>query len=432
MPLLFFYFFYLFLACTVLLAGSGPRELHTFQIGINCHQYDLRYIPWLNNLGVNSARVDITWALLTNEDMRIDPNKRNLKLLLDSPLYLTNTLAILSYGHPNYQSSARPKDNKSIDAFSQYCQDAVSHLARRTDFYEVWNEWDIIGMGSTPIQEGKGKPEDYVRLLSNCVPKIRAVNSRAFILAGAMSGIGKSDDFFIRLLKAGLLNYCDGISIHPYFFGDCNRFPEVALPSRINQVDNWLRIVPKNKKRPIFITELGWPTYDAKNGVSFSEQAKWLTRSLLVLSLNSNIKGVWIYELIDSKYDPNDKEANFGLLKWDGEPKPSYDCLRDIIWLFSKNKQIRRLNLADKSLSAVILSDQSSVKSMVVWGIYPGMFYKVRISQNSRTGTPRTIGRIEYPDGLVPVNPDGWFNVGDHPVLVTGVDEDFELLYKKQ
>lgn len=421
----------------LLCADSESRSLKDFQIGMNCHQFYPENIPLLRDLGIASSRVDLVWKEVSDANGELIPSASTFQRIQNAPLSFSNTLGILCYGHPRFQGGGRPTQEISIKRYTDFCLSTVNHLKQYTRFFEIWNEWNVVGMGDTPRHEGHGTPATYFNLLQKTYVYLKALHPDLFLLGGAMGGIGdyKDQDFYKTLLSFGFLDFCDGISIHPYFYGEqdlSRRLPEIAIPSRINKIGEWLSKYPTESHKPLYVTEIGWPTLDTPEGVTYAEQAKWLTRSLFIFACYPNVKGVWIYELRDGKKDPSDREANFGLVCWDGKPKPAYDCMRDTISLLSKHQAIRQLKLFDKDLAAVVLSTKAGKKSVAVWVIYPEKTYQIRIKQNSRTDTPKTIGRLQYPDGPLPVDPDGWFTVDDHPVLVTGVDEDFELLHKKQ
>jgi hypothetical protein len=62
----------------------------------------------------------------------------------EAPLALSQTLAILCYGHPMYQAMGRPTEPAAIEAFSRFCSEAAHALRARTRFFEIWNEWNVV------------------------------------------------------------------------------------------------------------------------------------------------------------------------------------------------------------------------------------------------------------------------------------------------
>ena len=87
---------------------------------------------------------------------------------------------------------------------------------------------------------------------------------------------------------------------------------------------------------PVVSTETGYHT-SAPNGDQVSEvaAAKYIPR-LFAEYFNRGIARTYAYELIDGLDDPANPEANFGLLRNDGSPKPAYDALKNLIDLLEE------------------------------------------------------------------------------------------------
>jgi len=426
------------IVCILITSVHGAeksRRLSDFILGLNCHQFYSENTPLLRDLGLSSSRLDIVWRDISDSEGKILPDSPILKRTLLAPLSLSNTLGILCYGHPRFQNGGRPTEISSRQAFVSFCRETVSLLKPHVRFFEIWNEWDVISMGDTPKEEGHGNPEDYVKLLADSYKTIKKSIPEVTVLGGATAGIGDREAYFQRILKAGLLDFCDGIVIHPYFYGEkdpVKRLPEIALPARLKKVEQWLSPYPSEKRKPLYVTEMGWPTLNTPEGVTHEQQANWLARSVLILALYQDVKGVWIYELRDGKNDPNDREANFGLVRWDGKPKPSYDCFRDLVRLLSENETIAKVKLGNDNVAAVKLRNSQGRYTLAIWSIFPSTTFLIRLVQSSGRYAPKTIGRIQYPDGPVPVDPEGWFSVGERPVLITVLEPDFQIHIKKK
>ena len=103
-----------------------------------------------------------------------------------------------------------------------------------------------------------------MRLLESCYHLLNKAVPDAVVLGRAMGGIGDRDDYLPKALKAGLLDYCDGLSIHPYFYGAETpeaRLPENAILERLNKLKAWLSDYPGGAQKPLYATEMGSPTY---------------------------------------------------------------------------------------------------------------------------------------------------------------------------
>lgn len=89
--------------------------------------------------------------------------------------------------------------------------------------------------------------------------------------------------------------------------------------------------------------------------------ARYLPR-LVLWNLKSGVVRTYIYELIDSfaKGD-TDPESNFGLVRYDGSPKPSYFAIKNLIRVFSDAGTVAKPQKLDWSLT----SRSAETKSML-------------------------------------------------------------------
>ncbi|GCE02974.1 CARDB domain-containing protein [Dictyobacter aurantiacus] len=86
---------------------------------------------------------------------------------------------------------------------------------------------------------------------------------------------------------------------------------------------------------PFETTETGWnTTANAAHPISDTVQGKYIPR-LLFEQINQGIKRTYTYELIDEGNDPNNSEANYGILHNDFSPKPAYTAEKNLISLLS-------------------------------------------------------------------------------------------------
>ncbi len=58
-------------------------------------------------------------------------------------------LLILDYGNPIYDGGGQISSPEAIEAWSRYVRFVVAHFKGRVDQFEVWNEWNIGGGGTS-------------------------------------------------------------------------------------------------------------------------------------------------------------------------------------------------------------------------------------------------------------------------------------------
>jgi hypothetical protein len=124
--------------------------------------------------------------------------------------------------------------------------------------------------------------------------------------------------------------WADFGNLHNYFSG---RNPEM---------DDWGSIrwnlenvaEPVTGTKPVISTETGWNNAlkgpNTPQGVPEDVVGKYMPRMFLT-QFNRGIARTYLYEFIDEGIDPKEPEANFGLLRNDGSPKPAYTALQNLI-----------------------------------------------------------------------------------------------------
>lgn len=362
------------------LHAQGVRDLSDFTLGLNTHHLGGEVDERLKILGVGGTRCDLNWKRISDTHGVIDPENKAYLSILQAPPFLIDPLVVLAYGHPGFDGGGRIVSPKGREAYLAYALASVQRLSPRTRLFEVWNEWNSPGMGGAPLSEGSGKVDDYLTLLKKTYANLKKAYPNLTLLGGATWGIGDKDNFMINELRGGLLDSIDGLSIHPYFYWQ-RQLPEVALSVSLSTLRSWLNSYPKGPSMPLYVTELGWPTFDAAHGVTMDEQAKYMARSVLLLAAEPQIKGVWIYELRDGGTDPKDKECHFGILQNDGKPKPSFFVMKELARLLHESSSIRKMPAGTSDeIYFIKLTDNAGASKIICWTVKPNAPWKIRIN----------------------------------------------------
>jgi polysaccharide biosynthesis protein PslG len=189
--------------------------------------------------------------------------------------------------------------------------------------FEVWNEWDIDIGGA-----GAGRAEDYLSLLKAVVPVLREVAPKVKVLGGSATPEQVDRGYLRELISLGLLDWVDGVSVHPYVW---------ARPdSSAAAVMAWLRNVQAyTRGKPLYITEVGWPTHAAPTawrgvfrskppGVTEANQRERMCQLVALAGSDKAIRGLFFYGLLDEGADAEAPEHRFGLLRQSGTPRPAF------------------------------------------------------------------------------------------------------------
>jgi hypothetical protein len=324
-------------AAALLVGAAHAADETPFVVGVGRSIHDSDGVTQagvasaLEWLGVGSVRLDAPWKMIETArglyaiprwlDDAVDTARaRGIKPLL-----------ILAYGHPLYGGD-KPKTHDAIYAFSRYAAFVAAHFKGRVQLYDLWNEWDAHTGGTT-----EGSADDYVALASVAYPAIRAADRDAFVLSGGISSLGLGQGWVERFVALGGLRFVDGISVHPYNFDRGGASTPEAAIATLERVHAALGLEPK----PIYVTEMGYPAYTGKGGVSAPVAAGDLARFMLLASTRPYVGGVWWYCLRDQGKDRANKEHNFGVLDTAFAPKPAGRALRAAALLIKETGRFR-------------------------------------------------------------------------------------------
>ncbi len=285
----------------------------------------------IKSSGFDSVRQDLTWNDIESIKGKYSiPEKLRIKdqIIQDSEKYGVSPMVILNYGNKNYNNGNYPTSEDDIKAFADYSKWVATRYKGKVHYYEIWNEW-TVGTG----MKGKGEipsSDVYLKLVKETSDAIRSIDPDAKLLAGSINPLSPtgrrlnvSDTlWFKELISKGILNYIDGISVHPYSFLNADkslRNPEYNL----KKIEDFYNSISSdnNKKIPIYITEVGVPTHSGQGGVDQAEAADFTVKYSLLARTKSYIKGVWWYDLRDDGTDNSNQEHNFGFYSNDFKPK---------------------------------------------------------------------------------------------------------------
>ncbi|WP_312447598.1 hypothetical protein [Stutzerimonas nitrititolerans] len=322
------------LALTAALSGlalqaPAQQAKDPFIIGVCSHDLHLsdsrdQGNQLLREAGVESVRTDAHWAFLERkrDQLRVEPHWH--PYLADAQAHQLGNLFILGYGNHFHGGGEKPRSEPVRAAFNRYVAFVAQQFRGRVTHYEVWNEWDVENPHDPRFTE------DYVRLITDAAGIIRQHDPHATVLAGAVTTKGIESGFAQRLLKAGIMQSIDGLSLHPYVHcrGRSQNTPEAWI--------EWLTEVNLELSRiagepvPLYLTEMSWPAHQGSCGIDEGLQAAYLARSFFLVRTILNVRGYWWYDFRNDGTDKREREHNFGLLRQDYSLKPAYRVLKAI------------------------------------------------------------------------------------------------------
>lgn len=340
------------------------NKAYAFDFGIGTHMSNYKdppssYIKKIKEYGFNSVRDELPWNDVEKTDgVYAIPSKKEKNDYLFSSLNANGLsgVFVLDYGSKIHTNEGFPVNDEEIEKFSKYAAFIAERYKGKVKTYEVWNEWYL----STGINRKmrKEKPDDivYFKLIQATSKAIKAIDPQAHVIAGGFNPLKDREvTWFDMFIDEGILSYIDGISIHPYSFGNKNpimRTPEENLKG-IDHYQDHLEL-KTGKIIPLYITEMGYPTNPNHGGVTEAQAANYIIKYTELAKERDYIKGVWWYTLMDSAFNQLNKESNFGILKHDESEKLSAQCLRENKGILLLDEKVKISNLRVKCDSHVI------------------------------------------------------------------------------
>ena len=398
----------------IFLISAYKVNAQQFIIGVGTHLANngkpiKQTLKLINEAHIENIRDDMYWSHIEREkgDFKI-PNIYNK--FIDSALSLNiNPLIILDYGNKNYDNGEKPLSEDAIKGFSNYENFVSSYFKGKVKIYEIWNEWGG-GAGHT----NPGTPEEYLNLVKHVYAVIKAVDPSIQVLAGALTTRNINEGWVQKLLKLGIMKYCDGMSLHTYNHCEKDNSPEAWykwMNGLITSLKNSNLQVP-----PIYITEMGWPTSMGQCGISVELQGKYIARLFLLAKMIPAIKGIWWYDIQNDGKSLTSRNDNYGLLYNNMTPKLSYDVLKRVKKFIEEDSFIGKINTGLSDVYALRFKDPIFGETIAVWSTTPSLNNKVRLVLKS-SDQPQNI-RYQRVDSS---------SVEKSWVRVPGVDKNWDI-----
>jgi len=336
-------------------AGAALAETNEFIVGACTHFSQgkgvlERNIESIKQAGIASIRDEVGWGSVEQEKGKLVMPERFETYVRKAAGEGLNVLLILDYANRFYDDGDRPRSPEAIEGFCRYAEFVVRHFGKDVRLYEIWNEWDI-GIGLPKKYDKGGSAEDYAKLLKAVYPRIKAADPGATVIAGASTSGAVKKGWLEDIVKFGALDSCDAISIHSYNYNE--KFPDrgpEACSAWMTGVQKMLAKYNDGKDVPFYVTEMGWPTHVTKGGTDPELSASYLARLHLLARTSPSFAGIWWYDFQDDGWNPQYNEDNFGLVRPDLTPKPSYHVLADIAPLVAGGRFVDRLGTSDEDL----------------------------------------------------------------------------------
>ena len=303
--------------------SNAANEVHdtnssSFLLGVGIHPNEWNFpedkmFLLLNIYHFNSFRTDYHWSNIERKKgiytVPQSNDESTINYLGDKKI---KPLIILGYSNPIY-SGTKPIIPETVSGFCNFAAWTVKHFYNKQPIFEIWNEWSIDPNNQKQAKSFTSALQ-YVELVKSCSERMKAIDPNVKIIAGSFNPHKDSDlKWGMYLVKLGIMNYIDGLSLHSYNFSN-NKFldAERDVSDIVKLNANIKNALGTSLDIPIYITEVGVPTFYR---CKFTPEMIGLYAQQFISNSRkySYIKGVWWYDLINDGNSYTNGEMNFGL-----------------------------------------------------------------------------------------------------------------------
>ncbi|WFB61580.1 DNRLRE domain-containing protein [Paenibacillus sp. BR1-192] len=286
-------------------------HLHRTAVG-----WDAALAELIAKAGAGSARGGMEWGSIekTKGEYTFTPQPDFFMKKLETegvrPLFVS------AYNNPFYDNNATPYTQEGREGFAGYADAYVEHYKDQLYGIQVYNEFNG-GFGKRGDSPADSRPDYYFELLVETYNRIKASNPEMPVIGIATAGIPLN--WIEEVFKRGGLDYMDVVAVHPYRYPQAPEGMEVGL----RDLQNLIKKYNGGELKPIWITEIGWPTHQTASGVDEKTQADYAVRSHVV-ALANGVEKVYWYNLMNDGLTADYNEHNFGLIRFAEDPLGAY------------------------------------------------------------------------------------------------------------
>lgn len=400
------------------------------------------------DIGIRYIRTGFGWSSIEKERGTFDFEAYDRKVDR-AARYRQELIGVLLYGNP-WATQKTTNDNKfppdDPADFGRYVYETVRHFRGSVRLWEVWNEPNVGWRFWKP----KPDPGAYGDLLKAAYVSAKDADPGCVVAFGGLAPI----DFYLKTaaeftediyeIHPDLSDYYDVMAIHTYTFmqtlspEDTSANPNQG--SLVQMIREARDLMEKHgaSDRPIWITEMGWPTYGNGvepygYGVLYRTQAQYLVRSY-ILSLSEGIEKICWYTFSDGRGKPfAEGELYFGLVEYVPDycnpappiQKPSYQAhkimYRQIGDTYFERDLRGELELKDNEYGFLFDNPEKSV--MVLWNAGEGETSEVKIlgsfeERALQTGNIKMVRMLGGKKNIEPANNSITVQISNDPIYI--------------
>ena len=314
-------------------------------------------------------------------------------------------LFILDYNDTLYANStfSAVVDSADIAAYSDFAAAAVKHFAGHHFVWEIWNE-----PNNTINWEPSHNAVQYAAMVASASKAMRNADPTATIVAPAMAGIQLN--VLDTLFQAGILNYVNGVSLHPYRDNPPPpRIPETVGPDFANVRALISKYEPAGDTIPIVSSEWGYSTCSPSlGGVSRQTQADYFARMQLFNLYSGAPLSIWYDWMNDGLIDKIGRHR--GVVDYYLNPKPAYITVTVLTRELPGYRVVERYNDGDTSDVILVMENAGDTVKVAAWTTGAAHQLNFPLTSLSLPDTAKTIYWVNTnsDSGTIPVSSGGF------------------------
>ncbi len=311
-------------------------------------RYSAAVAPLIAKAGARTVRDELPWSVVEPPEggergayAFPETFDRYMRALEESGL---RSLTILNYGNRLYDVDeegigAIPYTDEGRQGYADYGVALRDRYGTQIVEFEVWNEPNAGGApwnrgpcnNVGPVLPNPVHIECYVELLKTTYETIKA--EHPYVRITGPAGVTIPYSYLEALFRAGALDYLDAVTIHPYAAGagapefaygnPAAGFIGTTIADRVHQLRELIRRYNSGQDKPIYFTEIGWPSGNVPGAVSELSQAKYLVR-MYAMAIASGVEKVFWYEFVNNGLERDRPGQNYGLVHIEGDPLGSF------------------------------------------------------------------------------------------------------------
>jgi len=292
-------------------------------------------------IGIKWSREEMSWSYIESQpgQWRFDRYDTAVDVAYSHGISL---FGLLDYC-VGWASTAPPDAERrwcwipNINAWKNYVHHVVDRYKDKIKHWQIWNEPNI-----SVFWQPEPNFVDYAKLLKASHEVIKKIDPDAKILGCNTSRCDQ--DFIEGTFKEGGFDCMDILGVHPY------RYPRT--PEETDFIGDMQKLVvlmeQYGEAKPIWITEVGWPTHlgDARSSTE-EKQAAMIVRLYIQAIVSGCVEKICWYDYRNDGLDQNYNEHNFGILHRDFTPKPAYMAYNTMAKSIGRATFMRELDLGE-------------------------------------------------------------------------------------